>query len=129
MTPHWISSYLGLPFKPGGRGPDFYDCWGVLRLVYTREFGIDLPEFPYLTPNNFQEQIAAEDWLPAPVPFDGAAVRMGTTPEHMDHVGIFVSGNVLHSFNGRASVAEPLPRLRFRGYTNVQFYRHRLWRG
>lgn len=41
----WANAYVGLPFEKFGRGPDFFDCWGLFRLVYLQEIGIALPRF------------------------------------------------------------------------------------
>lgn len=39
-----FAKYIGLPFQTHGRGPA-YDCWGLVRLFYKQEFGIELPCF------------------------------------------------------------------------------------
>lgn len=36
---------LGLPFADGGRGPDTFDCWGLVVEVYKR-YGVQLPNYP-----------------------------------------------------------------------------------
>jgi cell wall-associated NlpC family hydrolase len=37
---------VGLPFKEKGRGPDGYDCWGIVREILDKEFGITgLPDY------------------------------------------------------------------------------------
>lgn len=36
---------VGLRFEDGGRGPDAYDCWGLVREVY-QQCGIELPNYP-----------------------------------------------------------------------------------
>ena len=41
-----IGDLVGMPFKPRGRGPDAYDCWGLAMEVYRRR-GIGLPDFAY----------------------------------------------------------------------------------
>ena len=35
---------LGKKFKYNGRGPDEYDCYGLVKEIYNR-LGIELPEF------------------------------------------------------------------------------------
>lgn len=39
--------YVGLPYQDGARGPDAFDCWGLVRWVLAREFGVELPEYNY----------------------------------------------------------------------------------
>lgn len=29
-----LDDFIGLPYKPYGRGPDAYDCWGLVRDAY-----------------------------------------------------------------------------------------------
>lgn len=44
--PPWLVDYIGLPFAPHGRGPAAFDCWGLVRHVLAREFGIEsLPSY------------------------------------------------------------------------------------
>lgn len=43
---------IGKPFEFGGRGPDKYDCYGLVMEMYRRQ-GIELPDF--ITPNNLGE--------------------------------------------------------------------------
>ena len=38
-----MSRFVGLPWRDRGRGPDGFDCWGLLRHVYASCLGIDLP--------------------------------------------------------------------------------------
>lgn len=35
---------LGKQYKHNGRGPDFFDCWGLSMEIY-RRLGLSLPEF------------------------------------------------------------------------------------
>lgn len=41
----WWRKYVGVPYKDFGRSTDGCDCWGLLRLVYAEEFGIELPSY------------------------------------------------------------------------------------
>ncbi len=39
-----LSDLVGKPFADGGRGPDAYDCWGLVCEVFKR-YGIELPDY------------------------------------------------------------------------------------
>ena len=38
----WINTYLDKQYEDGGRGPDDYDCWGLVRHVRHFELGFSL---------------------------------------------------------------------------------------
>lgn len=43
----WWQPYQGLPFRDRGRAPwPGVDCWGLVRLIYARHLGVDLPDSP-----------------------------------------------------------------------------------
>ena len=45
MSPH-LDDLIGKPFKLGGRGPDAFDCWGLVREVMQRmRPGLALPDW------------------------------------------------------------------------------------
>jgi len=39
-----IADLVGKPFKSGGRGPDEYDCYGLVIEIY-RRLGIEIPNY------------------------------------------------------------------------------------
>lgn len=41
--PIWVSRYLPIPYREGGRSHDGIDCWGLARLVLQEQAGVDLP--------------------------------------------------------------------------------------
>lgn len=45
MTAHgdWIAELIGKPFILGGRGPQYYDCWGLVREGLRRGWGLEVP--------------------------------------------------------------------------------------
>lgn len=110
---NWTAQYVGKPFMDGGRGPDAYDCWGVVQAVYRDQLGIDLPGYGEISAANLlrvRRQIAAgadaEPWLPVTDPreFDVAVMRLPSGRGH-GHVGVMIDAhNVLHS-EGASGVA------------------------
>lgn len=133
---HWAVPYIGMPYVEGGRGPVEVDCWGLLRLIYLREFNIELPLLPGIAAANLlkchseYQKAVDEDWLLWDKPFNGAAVAM-SQGRIIHHVGIWANadgGKVIHAHCGlENSVADTLERIRLRGYNTVRFYKHRLW--
>ena len=41
----WIEKYVGLRFEDKGRGPDSFDCWGLVRWIYMHELKLVLPDY------------------------------------------------------------------------------------
>ena len=45
MIPIWCSKWIGIPFADHGRGPDAFDCYGLVHAIYREQFGIALPDY------------------------------------------------------------------------------------
>lgn len=127
-----LSEFVGLPWADKGRGPQGYDCWGLLALVYRRLLKIDLPAFTdaYVTAAD-REAVAAliaghcSPWrdvsIDAVRPLDGVVMLEGGAA---CHVGLVASpGFVLHMVPERDSVIEPYTTGKLRRRI-AGFFRH-----
>jgi cell wall-associated NlpC family hydrolase len=99
---------LGAPFLWGGRGPQAYDCWGLVREAYLRVYGQLLPEWMVpdgdLTGAMRIMQAQAALWQPADLDEPGA-ILFFSRHRAWHHVGIRTPWGVLHSV--KPSVAHP----------------------
>lgn len=43
MSEPWFNTYTGIPFADHGRDRNGCDCYGLIRLVFTEQRGIELP--------------------------------------------------------------------------------------
>lgn len=122
----WWNKYTGIPFANMGSAPSGCDCWGLVRLVYRQEFGIDLsgPVMDVSGPRDKMEAAihcqrdALWERTSDPQPGDVALFRIGG---HESHVGLVtVPGMILHVREGLDSVVVPLGGRHFgetlRGY-------------
>lgn len=134
MRPELILPHLGKPWVSGARGPDSFDCWGLLVTLYRDAYGIALEPYGGVDAHNTRTvaRLLAEGgksdiWEPLAEPVDGCAVAMsGNARFH--HVGMFTDldgGLIVHAAEGRGVVAESLARLRGFGIHRLAFYRHR----
>lgn len=102
-----FESYLRKPYRVGADGPDYFDCYGLVRDVSARFFDKTLPDIHRKDSDSLKTIIRAlsetnEEWKnyrKVRYPKDGDIVRMikGTSPLHM---GIWVGGKVLHTHQG-----------------------------
>lgn len=114
--PDWVSAYVGLPFKEGGRNRDGLDCYGLLRLVINERFEGGVPEYEGIAyrPGEDRSLLAAlmderiRLWRPIAKgdeqPGDGVLLRVMGRPIH---VGVVVApGFMLHIEKNCDSVLE-----------------------
>jgi cell wall-associated NlpC family hydrolase len=107
-----LNRYVGLPWQDRGRTPTGLDCWGLLRLVYAGELGIDLPDHSNHYDSTRDSTIGGliegglGDWLPvtgAEHPLDAILIKQAPW-----HVGVIVRrGLMLHMPHGQTSCIEP----------------------
>ncbi len=96
---------IGTPFAYNGRGPDFYDCYGVVLEMYRRWSGIEVPD--YVSPSEgslitglFHDAI--RHWMPADVR-PGVMIAM-RVPGNV-HLGFIVDHHrMIHAWEGSGGV-------------------------
>lgn len=133
---HWSARYVGIPFLDGGRDELGCDCWGIHRLIYRNEKGIELPSYGEISADDLvaiarkiKDEKDSEVWLDVigdPRAFDtvlmtGRRVRMveiESKPVRADiHIGTYAGdNNVIHADFSAHSVMVPLthPTIRHR---------------
>ena len=95
----WANEYVGIPWRWRGVGRDGVDCYGLLRLVYSEQLGVNLPVEQYLTASDAEGRIQARvaQWREVPhgmghrpgdvAIMDAVALdergRMGRGPHHL----------------------------------------------
>lgn len=126
----WVSDFVGKPFEDGARGPDAYDCWGLVRAVYAEMLGIDLPAYGEIAARDLVAVArtmgtheSSDPWRLADLPatFDVALMRSPRGGRAIVHVGVLVAPDrVLHTEAASHSVvvplAHPLIRSRVAGF-------------
>jgi len=128
----WINRYIGTPHKTNGRGPDGFDCWGLMLAVWREQRGIELPDFMAPNDASFVEAVEAvgkfyKEW---PTVAPAVQVEAGREWDFVAvirrraalHMGLLIGGGVLHSSYPQGAVWDPEPRFN-------QFYPSReYWR-
>lgn len=122
---------IGVPFAYGGRGPDSYDCYGLLREMWRRTYGVVLPDVASPTEPGQQQALmsmhmsglmAYGSWQQVPrQPGVAAAIRVGTT---VSHCGFLLDEHTLiHAWQRSAGVG--VQRIEDWNWSNriVGFYR------
>lgn len=122
----WTQAFVGLPYADRGRGPDGWDCWGLVRLVYADRLGIVLPSYDELYTSSIErteiaaivaQEAAASSWKSVqgePAELDVLWFRRG---RHDAHCGIYLrQGLMLHMASRDCAKIESLddPRLAVR---------------
>lgn len=112
--------WVGVPFKPRGRGPDTYDCWGLIRAVLHDAKGIWFP--------SLLDSIDSAACLEEKCFLEGWRVILKRNTQEFDIVAIELIGSVdthltivcqgsddfLHITHGRGSVVERLSSVKYR---------------
>jgi cell wall-associated NlpC family hydrolase len=127
---HWSHDIVGAPYELGARGPDKFDCWGVVYFKYKTIDGIDIGTYPDLAYKNASKligQSVQSNWIHIEKPVDGCAVFLAKGMIYT-HVGIFcdVDGGILvHAIEGDHVSAMSIHHLSIRGWLKRKYYIHK----
>ena len=112
MKQGWMNKYIGIPYRDKGRDTSGIDCYGLARLVYKEELGIDLPSFDdeYLAHDqNSQSELTArykEQWQPVDSAQEGDLVVFKIAGFE-SHIGIAINDKqFLHARSGQDAAVE-----------------------
>jgi hypothetical protein len=126
----WSNKYVNIPFADGGRDISGCDCWGLVRLVYQQEFGIDLPsfsgEYDVNDPQLLHDLIAQykESWETLAEPEPGCVVLFRMFGSE-SHIGVAVSATqFLHAREKYASAVENFSSTEW-NHRIVGYYKYR----
>lgn len=107
-----INDLIGKPFLNRGRGPDGYDCWGLVREVY-RRCGVDLTEvnISVVACAAIQEEIETRkqrrEWHELAQPEVPCVLLIKAHPKYLQHLGVYVGrGKFLHVGSTKTVVIE-----------------------
>ncbi len=121
--------YIGLRYLDNGRTESGVDCWGLARLFYKQEYGIDLPSYSEEYSGGTDARILQvvelyrDNWEESAQPEAGDLCLFNMLGEPM-HVGVYVGNNkFLHSRRGSDSVIESLNNIKWKNRF-VAFYKY-----
>ena len=133
-----IRKYIGIPFKDHGSSLDGCDCYGLVSLVYRKEFGLTLPQIGNLYDTAYDRAainglIAENTNVPWCItvndkqymPFDVMVFRIAGLDYHM---GMWVRpGYMLHVTEGAETGIERYDGIKW-GKLLHRVLRHKEWK-
>lgn len=115
-TEQFAASALGSRYKPGGRGPDIFDCLGLVICFYAAA-EIDIPD-PHST--EIEEIVTSgifHHFRRVATPDYGDVAIFRAPSEDKEHVGVAYFGGILHAVDAPMGVVcVPAEKLRIREY-------------
>ena len=120
----WINSYIGLPYEVGGRTRSGLDCYGLCKLVYQEQYGLELPDWSTDSMDlrtrhrPFEEALTSGNFIRKDAPDEGDfVVCYRTRAAH--HMDLYFAGGVLNCIKGVGVVCPPLPQFARDYYTVI----------
>lgn len=123
----WTTPLLGTPWKSGARGPESFDCWGILCHVYETQKGVKLPTFADVLPKTgeaMELMNAKTGWNQLKEPEHLCAVALGRV-SLTHHVGIYLEddgGLILHCHETSGVIIQSPHEMRLEGWNSIKYY-------
>lgn len=126
-----MNRFIGIPFADGEQSFDGANCYGLVRLFYREQLGIEIPELAVHSDHSnvvwatYLKEIS-ENWVRVDEPEFGDVVAMAQDIRHpriVQHVGVYIGGGkVLHTLNKIQSHVVTLESIRYsvKGYHRWQ---------
>ena len=117
----WWDDYVGMPFESKGRTRDGCDCYGLLRIIYSDQLGVELPLLLLEYENTLQRKTMNDMMRSQPLLIGFEQVELSAV-QPLDvlvlrnvgfdcHIGIVTGGNwMIHSEAGKGTVLEDFSR-------------------
>lgn len=106
--------YIGLPYLENGRTETGLDCWGLAKLFYKNELGIDLPSYDTEYNGSYDPNVVAaishykSNWKKTDTPKPGNLCLFNILGEPT-HIGVYIGNNkFMHARDGQDTVVESL---------------------
>jgi cell wall-associated NlpC family hydrolase len=130
MIPQWVEQYIGLEYEDRGRGPDKFDCWGLVRKILKEQYDVEVPSYTYSNSEARKEvgpliENESKSW----VEIQPGQERLGDVivlklSDLPFHIGVVVDRNeFVHALNGTSSHIAKYSREPWKGRIRG-FYRH-----
>lgn len=129
----WVMPLLSKKWVANARGPETFDCWGLVCHVYKTQFGVTLPEYLDIQPEErvrvakaMTTDTGSPPWCHVDKPQHGDLVGLSGN-KAIHHVGVFLDvdgGAVLHISSTSGVMCQRLNQLKLLGFHNIQFFRH-----
>lgn len=126
-----INAIMGMPYDLGGRMDGAVDCYGCARLIQSRVFGREMPEFSMPADAGriaIASAIAVHPerarWAEVDLPSDGALVTMARN-DCGYHIGTWLDddgGIIVHAMEGVGVVADTIQSLKAVGWRRFRFH-------
>lgn len=123
------SLVIGKPYEYGAKGPDSFDCMGLVQWWFLNHHGIELGDFPRLE-NRSRSMFQINDidshksWNQIEKPVEGCVVAMSRS-KIFHHVGLWIDGACIHCHEDAGCVvSDSIAGLRNKHFSKIITFKH-----